>query len=57
MNGKDLRVICVGIGEMGKIGVQTLLDHNASIVATVDINESYSEKMSQSVQDIRPAEH
>ena len=40
MNGKDLRVICVGIGEMGKIGVQTLLDHNASIVAAVDINES-----------------
>ena len=31
MNGKDLRVICVGIDAMGKVGVQTLLDHNASI--------------------------
>lgn len=40
MTGKDLRVICVGIGEMGKIGVQTLLDHNINIVAAVDINES-----------------
>lgn len=40
MTGKDLKVICVGIGEMGKIGVQTLLDHNINIVAAVDVNES-----------------
>lgn len=40
MTGKDLRVICVGVGEMGKAGVQTLLDHNISIVAAVDINEA-----------------
>lgn len=40
MTGKDLKVICVGIGEMGQIGVQTLLDHNINIVAAVDINES-----------------
>lgn len=40
MTGKELRVICVGIGEMGKIGVQTLLEHKVSIVAAVDINEA-----------------
>lgn len=39
MNAKELRVICVGIGEMGRIGVQTLLDHSVSIVAAVDIKE------------------
>lgn len=40
MTGKDLKVICVGIGEMGKIGVQTLIDHEVEIVAAVDINEA-----------------
>lgn len=40
MNAKEFRVVCVGIGEMGKIGVQTLLDHKVEIVAAVDIKES-----------------
>lgn len=39
MNAKDFRVICVGIGEMGKVGVQTLLDHKVNVVAAVDIND------------------
>lgn len=40
MNAKEFKVICVGIGEMGKIGVQTLLDHKVNIVAAVDINDA-----------------
>ena len=38
MNSKDIRVICIGIGEMGKVGVQTILDHKIDIVAAIDIN-------------------
>lgn len=40
MNAKEFKVVCVGIGEMGKIGVQTLLDHKVNIVAAVDINDA-----------------
>ena len=39
MDAKELKVIAVGIGEMGKIGVQTLIDHGVKIVGAVDINE------------------
>lgn len=39
MDAKELKVVIVGVGEMGKIGVQTLIDHGVKIVAAVDINE------------------
>lgn len=39
MTGKDLKVIVTGVGEMGKVGVQCLLEHNIKIVAAVDIKE------------------
>lgn len=39
MNAKKIKAIVVGIGEMGKIGVQTLIDHEIEIVAAIDINE------------------
>ena len=39
MNAKEFKVICVGIGEMGKVGVKTLMDHKVEIVAAVDIDD------------------
>lgn len=35
MNDKDLKVIVVGTGANGRIGVQTLMDHGVQIVAAV----------------------
>ena len=40
MKLNEIKVIAVGIGEMGKVGVQTLLDHNVNIVAAIDINDA-----------------
>lgn len=40
MNANELKIVVVGIGEMGKIGVQTLIDHGVKIVGAVDINEA-----------------
>ena len=44
MNAKELRVICVGIGAMGKAGIRTLLDHKVPIVAAVDTWEGITGK-------------
>lgn len=40
MNANEIKAIVVGIGEMGKIGVQTMIDHGLNIVGAVDINEA-----------------
>lgn len=40
MDPKEYRVICVGIGAQGQVGVKTLLDHKVKIVAAVDINDA-----------------
>lgn len=43
MNAKNLKVVVVGIGEMGKIGVQALIDHKIKIVSAVDKNKDIND--------------
>ena len=38
MNAKELKILAVGIGEMGKVGVRVMYEHGLNIVAAVDIH-------------------
>lgn len=51
---RTVKVIAIGIGNMGKVAVQCMLDHGAEIVAAVDTDASLEGKDVAEISDRKP---